>query len=422
MSDTARIHTKLTADGSELTRALNQGVAKATDFKGQMLKIGAAIGGVFAVQSIAGNAVQFAKAFTELADDIMDVAGSLNITTDKLQTFDAVSRRSLAGVDGFRAGMKKLSEVQADAANGNATAQKSFDKLGLGAAGYKENLDIVVKALADYYARTGDMATVQDLFGKQAVKSREALMEIAKVALPELTKAMQEAGLVIGKEGLAIAARFDQMWNELIFKGKKFGVDLVDDFYYTMEAFRLGMKFYFDDKYEGRLIDSQRTKTPAQLISPEERQKRQAERERIAALDKELADSLAAYEEERNNVAFAAELRRVEEIKRNKIKSIEDAWRRDNELAQQAAKDMAEKSFNWQIRMVEMDREDSTPGADESSRNYSELRRVGLAANDIGASRQVKSQEAKMIAIEERQLVALKELKGAVEKIVTGKF
>jgi len=44
------------------------------------------------------------------------------------------------------------------------------------------------------------------------------------------------------------------------------------------------------------------------------------------------------------------------------------------------------------------------------------------AAKDIGAAREVKTNEAKMLAVEEKQLAALNMVKAAIEKLQIGKF
>ena len=167
----AEIKTKLTADGSELSRALKQGVAQGSDFAASMRNVGKAVGAAFTVQALTG----FARSLATLGDEIQDAAGALELSTDELQAFDAAARKTAGGVDGFRAGIKKLAEVQADAREKGGAAADSFDKLGMGVRGYTASLAEVTKAAADYYARTGDLSTVQDLFGRSAVTTREAL-------------------------------------------------------------------------------------------------------------------------------------------------------------------------------------------------------------------------------------------------------
>jgi hypothetical protein len=218
----AEIKTKLTADGSELTRALRQGVDQASSFRNQMSGIGKSIGAAFTVTAIAG----FARSLATLGDDIQDAAGALELSTDELQAFDAAARKTAGGVDGFRAGIKKLAEVQADAREKGGSAAESFDKLGLGVKGYTMSLAEVTKAAADYYARTGDLATVQDLFGRSAVTTREALTEISQKSLPEFIEAMKDSGLVIDTEGIKKLAEFNLMLEESKIKAASFAVDV----------------------------------------------------------------------------------------------------------------------------------------------------------------------------------------------------
>jgi len=193
MSNQARIHTKLTADGSELTRALQQGVSQASNFRGQMKNLGASIGGAFSAVAVAN----LFKSATAAADGIADVSSSLGLSTDEMQSFDAAARLTSGGVDGMRMAIKKMVEVQAQAQDGDQGAIEKIDRLGLGTRGLTASTGELVKAAADHYKATGDLAGIYDLFGRQAVNVRDVFDEISSKSMPDFIASQKEAGAVV---------------------------------------------------------------------------------------------------------------------------------------------------------------------------------------------------------------------------------
>lgn len=408
MSDTARIHTKLTADGSELTRALEQGVAKASSFQGQMKNLGSAIGTAFSVAAVSGLVSKLAN----MADGIQDASGALDLTTDQLQAFDAAARFTAGGVDGMRTAIKKLIEVQAQAKDGNKSAQESIGKLGLGVEAYTMTTAQLVKALADYYARTGDLSAVHELFGRQAIQVREALAEIAGKSVPELIAKYDELGQIIDKQGIKKLAQFKDALASAGIASASFFVDFAEGFKVAMAG-----REWFDKRSAEQIFADEREaagmgRGPAAKLATDEERAANEARAQAAAEAKLQAEIAAAKKitDARVNEEYEADM----EIMSMRLQT-------EQRIADEA-KAARQELFDWQMQMLQMDREAQTPGASDAPRNYSQLRSMGLAANDAGAAREKKSQEDKMISLEEKQLVALKELKGAVEKITGAKL
>ena len=69
----AEIKTKLTADGSELSRALRQGAAQGADFAASMRNVGKAIGAAFTVQAIVSGIRAIAGAQVEYVRGLQDM-------------------------------------------------------------------------------------------------------------------------------------------------------------------------------------------------------------------------------------------------------------------------------------------------------------------------------------------------------------
>lgn len=380
MSDTARIHTKLTADGSELTRALGQGITKAADFKGQMKNLGATIGGAFTAVAVAG----FIRSAAQAADGIADVASSLGLSTDELQSFDASARMTQGGVDGMRMAIKKLVEVQAQAQDGDAAAAAKIDRLGLGTRGLTASTGELVKAAADHYKSTGDLAGIYDLFGRQAVNVRDVFDEISSKSLPDFIAAQQEAGMVVESSMIGTLAHTNDLLDAYSAKLQNWKMAFVGGVVRGVEQI-------------GAMIDGD--------ARPLEEINRKPDRQN--ALEKELAARREMTVEQK--VALQAQKQMIEQM--NAAGRAAIALKKDQSEA------FAEIMKGYELGLAA-----TPPSSPDAQRNYSQLRSMGLAANDVGAAREKKSQEDKMISLEEKQLVALKELKGAVEKITGAKL
>lgn len=381
----AVINTKLTADGSELTRALNQGIAKATDFRGQMLNLGKMIGTAFTGAALVG----FTSRIVSVADEIQDTAGALQLTTDELQAFDAAANKTAGGIEGMRTAIKKLVEVQAEAKDGNATSEAALLKLGLGTRAYSATTSELVKALADYYKRTGDLATVHDLFGRQAVQVREVLDEIAGTSITGLVKKYDELGQVIDQNGIKKLAEFKLMLEQV---GKATASGTVD----------------FVQAFQTRLVWLKRlTGTSVEEIEKMERA--------FAGMGEGPTARLATTAEKDDRKAREAQevtervdrfLAAQDKIKEAKIKSDEEA----NEKAERAAEELADKiqkeqakAFDWTMALGDADISARTPG------QRPEAEWFGSALNRIGALGSVKGSDPEM-QLSKEQLTALKKL------------
>jgi len=97
MSQQAEIKTKLTADGSELTRALKQGAAQGADFSSSMRGIGKAIGAAFTVQavvsairSIAASQVEFLRGMQDMRKEADAFSKVIENLWERLGNADSV--------------------------------------------------------------------------------------------------------------------------------------------------------------------------------------------------------------------------------------------------------------------------------------------------------------------------------------------
>lgn len=393
--NTAEIKTKLTADGSELTRALNQGISKASDFKGQMKGLGAAIGGAFTVAAIG----RFVRQTTQAADEIADTASALQLTTDELQAFDAAAQMTAGGVDGMRMAMKKLVEVQAQAQDGDRNAIDKITRLGLGQKGLTASTGELVKAAADHYKSTGDLAGIYDLFGRQAVLVKDVFDDIAEKSLPDFIAAQKEAGLVI--ESSMISSL--EHTNDLLDKyGKKLGnwsMSFIGGIVQGVEQIEALAKGDFRPMEEIR----------AEAKGPNDLEKR-LEQLRYLTVGEKV--SLRASKEMIASMREQGEVSaRMTKEQRSGIKSIEDAWKEEIKAEQS-------KAFDWQIAMADADISARTPGAKQENEWF------GSALNRIGALGSVKGANPQE-QLSKDQLAALKKIAeyvAPIKDLVLGTF
>lgn len=396
----AVINTKLTADGSELARALNQGIAKATDFRGQMMNIGKTIGAAFTVGAMAN----FASNLVRTADEIQDAAGALALTTDELQAFDAAANKTAGGVEGMRAAIKKLVEVQAEAKDGNTTSEAALLKLGLGTRAYSATTSELVKALADYYKRTGDLATVHDLFGRQAVQVREVLDEIAGTSISGLVKKYDELGQVIDQNGIKKLAEFKLMMEQL---GKATASGTVD-FVQAIQTRLVWLKRLTGTSVEEiekseRALAGMGEGPTARLATDSEKQARKKREvdEAVARVD--------AYLAAQDKIRAAAVASKRKEI--DQIRDIEKAWLDEIQAER-------EKAFDWQIALADADISARTPGQRPPDEWF------GSALNKIGAIGSVRGSSPEL-QLNKEQVAVLKEIAkhvAPIKNIVLGTF
>jgi hypothetical protein len=304
--------------------------------------------------------------------------------------------------------MKKLAEVQADAREKGGAAKETFDRLGLGADGYTASLSAVIKATADYYARTGDLSTVQDLLGRSAVTTREALDEIAQQSLPEFVNKMKDAGLVIESEGIKKMAEFNLMLEEGKVKMAGWGVNFVRNMSDAVKGWNMIRKAMLDGTGMG-ISD----------LSPEEMERFMGLGERARLRERpgvgSIQERVASQAEQKASKAMkdleTAELKQAQlvadtqEAGSSMLQFLSVVKSGESQMMQEAADRMRKESeslFNFVMAIG--DPSQGLSGAREQ--RFSDLRRIG--ANEFGTGTTANK------ALDESQ-----KSRAALEKLVT---
>ncbi len=118
----AEIKTKLSADGSELTRALQQGISKAVDFRSQMMSIGKGIGAAFAINRVYEYLQSMGRAQIKFAEDMANLGKEADAFSKQLEnlwerlgnadTVKAVNKSMLDFSQSIREVQRELTNLQ----------------------------------------------------------------------------------------------------------------------------------------------------------------------------------------------------------------------------------------------------------------------------------------------------------------------
>lgn len=345
MSNQARIHTKLTADGSELTRALQKGIDQSTSMATRMSGLGKSIGAAFSAAAIIGAMRSFYNAQVTAVKGFQDLEKSADAFANSLENLD--EKLSVAGLGGGKGGVGRVLTDYRQQMRAIATEMRNIQEL--------ENLS----GISGVFKSLEDAA---ELFASGR------LMTVDEAAISQMSEQLDALGKAYEKAQA---------------KAKK----LVQD---QQSALRESLKqFDFERQMSADIASGE-----VPII--------QAYKEAAEEVAQSLRNAFAGNPDP----AILAQLKETVSI-------ADELGRKMQEVQDKAAK----ADFDWAVRMAEMDREVSTSSPSTANRAYSQMRSIGLAAKDIGAAREVKSQEAKMIAIEEKQLAALNAVKAAIEKL-----
>jgi len=201
----ARIKGRLDMNASSVGTELGKASAVAAAFGAKMRGIGKGLAGVFTF----GAATAIAKNLIGTADSIQDMAEAYNMGTDSLQAFQAMARTTKGGIEGLDGISKKLVESQAKAMEGSDSEAEAFSKLGISIADVTGPTDVLMKKIADGYAKTGNLSAVMTLLGKQTVGTSAFLKELATTGLQEAIDKQKEFGQVIQDDGIDKLAAMD---------------------------------------------------------------------------------------------------------------------------------------------------------------------------------------------------------------------
>ena len=146
-------------------------------------------------------------------DEIDKMSQKIGISAESYQEWDYVLERSGASIDGLQGGMKKLSTVITDAANGSESANKKLAALGLSVDNLNgksqdEQLSIVIGKLQEMESGSERTAAASKLLGSSATD----LAAVLNMTAEETAALKQEAhdyGMIMSDEAVKSSAAFE---------------------------------------------------------------------------------------------------------------------------------------------------------------------------------------------------------------------
>lgn len=186
---------------------------------GGVLKgVGVAVGAAMA--AIGTAAVAAGKKLYDMANDVAEAGDAIDKTSQKIgisaesyQEWDYVFQRCGADVNNLQSGMKKLSGVITDAADGSDSAAQKLSAVGLSIEDLKgksqdEQLSVVISALQKMESGAARTTAANDLLGKSAV-DMAAVLNMTAEETEALKQEARDYGMVMSNEAVAASAAFE---------------------------------------------------------------------------------------------------------------------------------------------------------------------------------------------------------------------
>ena len=210
-----------TKDFGEKAEKSSQNVKKAGEFIKDTAKAIAA-----AAVAIIGATVAVGKKVWEMATDVAAAgdeidknAQKIGLSTKAYQEWAYVFDHAGANVDNLQSGMKTLSEVIVEAANGSESAKKKLDAVGLSieqlnGLSQEEQLGLVIEALQNMEAGAERTAAANDLLGKSS-SDMAAVLNMTSEEVDALKAEANDYGMIMSDEAVASSAAFSDSLTRL---------------------------------------------------------------------------------------------------------------------------------------------------------------------------------------------------------------
>lgn len=219
----AKLNGELVETETDLKKAGESAKTSSVDFE----KIGTVMqGAATAITAAVTAAVAFgtaifeaAKGVAEFGDNVDKMSQKIGLSAEAYQEWDYVFERSGANIDNLQNGMKTLSNVIVDAANGSASAAEKLNAVGLSAEKLidlspDQQLNEVVSALQKMEAGAKRTATATDLFGKSATDMAAVLNMDAEETRALIDEA-HNYGMIMSDEAVKASADFEDSLTKL---------------------------------------------------------------------------------------------------------------------------------------------------------------------------------------------------------------
>lgn len=219
---------KISLNTDDYTKGLNDASQETSSFGsklknglGTAAKVGAAAVGTIATTAVAVGKSLYnqASATAQYGDTVDKMSQKIGISAEAYQKWDYVMQLAGADISGLQVGMKTLSSVIVDAANGTDTATAKLTAAGiaideLNGLSQEEQLNLVINRLQQMEAGAERTAAATDLLGRSAME----LAPLLNMTAEETNAAMKEAedyGMVMSDTAVKDAAAFQDSLTKL---------------------------------------------------------------------------------------------------------------------------------------------------------------------------------------------------------------
>ena len=201
-----------------LGESVEQSESKLTKFGEVAKNVGKAAADIFA--ALGKAAIDTGKKIWEMSNEVAAAGDSIDKTSQKIgisaesyQEWGYVFERCGANVDNLQAGMKTLSGVITEAANGSDKAKEKLAAVGLtlddlNGKSQDEQLSIVIAKLQEMKSGAERTAAASGLLGKSAV-DMAAVLNTSAEETQALKDEAHEYGMIMSNEAVAASATFE---------------------------------------------------------------------------------------------------------------------------------------------------------------------------------------------------------------------
>ena len=201
-----------------LGESVEQSESKLSKFGDVAKKVGQAAADIFA--ALGKAAIDTGKKIWEMSNEVAAAGDSIDKTSQKIgisaesyQEWGYVFERCGANVDNLQAGMKTLSGVITEAANGSDKATAKLAAVGLtlddlNGKSQDEQLSIVIAKLQEMKSGAERTAAASGLLGKSAV-DMAAVLNTSAEDTQALKDEAHEYGMIMSNEAVAASATFE---------------------------------------------------------------------------------------------------------------------------------------------------------------------------------------------------------------------
>ena len=170
--------------------------------------------------AVAGKkVVDFANDVSSAGDEIDKMSQKIGISTDAYQEWSYVFERSGADVNNLQTGMKTLSGVITDAANGSESAASKLSAIGvsleeINGLSQEDQLSLVISRLQEMGEGSERTAAATDLLGRSAT-DMAAVLNMTAEDTQALIDEAHEYGMVMSEDAVASSAAYQDSLTKL---------------------------------------------------------------------------------------------------------------------------------------------------------------------------------------------------------------